>query len=270
MADPSWRLKLTRAEQHLSDLHAAVDAHVSGHFYRAVCPTPPQRDPTHWRFVLEMDPPDPWIGILLGDYLFDVRSALDHLAVAIAPRNRKGDAAFPIFNERIMDMGPLTKTLSKQREVFDSQTWGMPSEAAAVIEWEQPYNLRDRNESGTILHPQSIDALHGLRVLNNGDKHRQMSVLAAGLSTPTVQITWGREGMGMLKWDYFQPGAELATWRNVGNRIPYGEVNVQVSGTPHVSVIVENQADYDVGNVTKAIHKRVQRVVNTLEPFVRK
>lgn len=266
--DPSWRLKLTRAEQHLYDLQAAVTAYLSGDCYRAVCPAPPKRDPSHWRFVLEMDPPDPWIGILLGDYLFNVRSALDHLAVAIAPPKRKGKAGFPIIENGIMAMGPLTEFLSKQREVFDAQTWGMPFEALAIIEWEQPYNLGNRNESGKI-RAESIDALDGLRVLNNGDKHRQMSILAGGLSTLAVQVSWGTGRMGIVKPGYFQPGAEVATWRNVGNRVLYNEVNMQVFGTPHVSVVVRGQADYEIGDVTGAIQERVQRVVNALEPFAR-
>ena len=92
----SWRLKIARAEHHLSDLRHLVESCQDGHHYRAVCPNPPRR-PTHWRFVLEItEPPDPQIAVVLGDLLFNVRSALDHVAVACAPSDRKRQAGFPV------------------------------------------------------------------------------------------------------------------------------------------------------------------------------
>jgi hypothetical protein len=38
--------------------------------------------------------PDPMIPVIIGEGLYNLRSALDHLAVPIAPRNRKASAAF--------------------------------------------------------------------------------------------------------------------------------------------------------------------------------
>ena len=70
---PSWRLKIARAEHHLVELRDLVEHYQDGHHYRAVCPHLPRRQPTHWRFVLEITkPPDPQIAIVLGDLLFNI------------------------------------------------------------------------------------------------------------------------------------------------------------------------------------------------------
>ena len=125
-----WRLKIARAEHHLSDLRHLVESYQDGHHYRAVCPNP--RRPTHWRFVLEItEPPDPQIAVVLGDLLFNVRSALDHVAVACAPSDRKRQAGFPLYEQR---------PEGDDRKKFESMTRGMASEALAAIEYEQPYN----------------------------------------------------------------------------------------------------------------------------------
>jgi hypothetical protein len=58
-------LKIARAEHHLVDLRHLVEDYQKGHHYRAVFPHPP-RQPTQWRFVLEItEPPDPQIALVL-------------------------------------------------------------------------------------------------------------------------------------------------------------------------------------------------------------
>jgi hypothetical protein len=121
-SQPSWRLKIERAEHHLLDLRHLVKRYQEGHHYRAVCPNPP-RQPTHSGFVLDItEPPDDQIAIVLGDLLFNVRSALDHIAVACAPPARKRQAGFPIY-ERPDD---------EEQRKFESMTRGVAPEAMAA------------------------------------------------------------------------------------------------------------------------------------------
>ena len=55
-----------------------------------------KKHPTHWRFVLQItEPPDPQIAIVFGDFLFNVRSALDHVAVACAPPSTQAGRGLP-------------------------------------------------------------------------------------------------------------------------------------------------------------------------------
>ena len=67
---------------------------------------------------------------MLGDCLFNIRSALDHIAVAIAPPERQDRASFPDH--------PRPEN-SDVRQKFRQLTEGMPPEAVAIIEAEHPY-----------------------------------------------------------------------------------------------------------------------------------
>jgi hypothetical protein len=256
-SEPSWRLKIARAEHHFEDLRVVVERYREGHHYRAVCPNPPRR-PTHWRFVLEITkPPDPEIAIVLGDFLFNVRSALDHIAVACAPPDRKRQAGFPLYERQPQ---------GEEQWKFESMTRGMASEAIAVIEYEQPYNLPNRTSSG----PESVEALFALNALQDADKHRSLAHLVAGVSYPQVRVSWDDESVAILTPDYVAAGEELVTYDEIGNRIPYCQVEVEVRGVPHVSVNISRLADYELLDVAGGILGRVRdRVIPSLEPFAR-
>ena len=129
-------------------------------------------------FVLEITkPPDPQIAIVLGDLLFNIRSALDHIAVACAPANRRRQAGFPLYDKR---------PEGDDQKKFESMTRGMASEALAVIEYEQPYNVQNRASN---MRQESVEALFALNALQDADKHRSLAVLVAGISDPKVQVT---------------------------------------------------------------------------------
>jgi hypothetical protein len=257
-SERSWRLKIARAEHHLGDLHHLVEAYQEGHHYRAVCPNPP-RQPTEWRFVLDItQPPDPQIAVVLGDLLFNVRSALDHIAVACAPRERKRQAGFPLYENR---------PEGYEQKKFESMTTGMASEPLAAIEYEQPYNVANRTSK---IGPESVEALFALSALQNADKHRSLALLVAGISDPRVQVSWGTEGLGIFRPRYVEPGELLISYDEFGNRIPYDQVTVEVRGVPHVAVNVSQRGDYEVLTGAEGILGRVrERVIPSLEPFVR-
>ena len=82
----------------------------------------------------------------------------------------------------------------------------MPPEARAVIEFEQPYNVRNRSSG---VRPRSVEALYALNSLQDADKHRSMVVLVSGIIDPQVRISWAGEAMGILTPRYVAPGEEL-------------------------------------------------------------
>ena len=93
----SWDLKVDRAEEHLEELRANVAAYDRSRPYEAVCSKPPAPDATEWSFMMNFTEPTPGsLAIVLGDLLFNLRSALDHVAVAIAPPAQKRSAGFPL------------------------------------------------------------------------------------------------------------------------------------------------------------------------------
>jgi len=221
---------------------------------------PPRKHPTHWRFVLEItEPPDPQIGIVFGDFLFNVRSALDHVAVACAPRARKRSAGFPLYEQQPQ---------GQERTKFESMTRGMAPEAVAVIEYEQPYNVRNRTSD---VGPQSVEALYTLSALQDADKHRSLAVIVAGISFPQVRISWREEAMGILTPRYVAPGEELVRYDEIGNRVPYTEVSVEVRGRPQVAVNISGRDDFELLHVAGGILGRARdRVIPSLEPFARR
>ena len=109
-----------------------------------------------------------------------------------------------------------------------------------------------------------------MSALQNADKHRNLAVIVPGISLPTVRILWDEESLGITSPRYLDAGAELVRWSEIGNRIRYEDVRVEVSGTSHVSVNVSAGDDYELLPVAGGILGRVRdRVIPSLEPFVR-
>jgi hypothetical protein len=256
---PSWSLKIRRAEAHLAELQQLVDGYLARHHYRPqLVPPPPADEPTHWQFLLKItQEPNPRIAIVLGDFLFNVRSALDHIAVAVAPRERQMSASFPILSEPLDD---------KKKKDFQSRTRDMPGEAIEIIDDEQPYNMRVRNPRAG---PLSMDPLDALSRLQNADKHRTLAVLTAGLTHPFVKISWRTEAIGQLTPIYVSANEEIVAHQDIGNRIPYDQVTCEVQGIPKLSVFVGNrEEEFELATVTRGIIERVRnKIIPRLEPF---
>lgn len=102
-----------------------------------------------------------------------------------------------------------------------------------MIEYEQPYNVRNRTAD---IGPQSVEALYSLNALQDADKHRSLAAVASGITHPQVKISWAGEVMGILTPRYLAAGEHLVRYDEIGNRIPYSEVTVDVRGRPQVVV----------------------------------
>ena len=100
MATPSHRLKLYRADQHIEHIESIAEPLRERHEYPAIESMQSQRKGGHrwdYRLDLSSEQPPEMLPILIGDYLFNVRRALDHLIVAIAPRKYRHKVSFPIL-----------------------------------------------------------------------------------------------------------------------------------------------------------------------------
>lgn len=112
-------------------------------------------------------PPLEHWGLLFGECIHNIRSALDNLAFALArlhqdPPTRPEDIQFPIFQEK--------EKFDRKRGRYIGQ---LPPEAALMIEQLQPFQRNHQDDPGT---PAS-DPLVLLSWLNNNDKHRIPSVV---------------------------------------------------------------------------------------------
>lgn len=193
---PSYLLKLARAERHLAEFDGLV-----ADFARQAPPpalevqdTGAEGDARYvYRLALSR-PPDDWPGPLVaGDVLFNLRSALDHIAVVLAAGKRS--VTFPITSFDIDEVDATGRYRhSDARRSFRNFVNGIPDDAVAVIKQAQPYNAARPGED-----PKD-HCLAVLRLLQNADKHRGLLavapqlvpslLLAGGELVPVARRTW--------------------------------------------------------------------------------
>jgi hypothetical protein len=284
----SWRLKIARAKKHLNELEGELGNYSNRHPYEAVRDRKSQKNPNIGRFRLRMtEDPDPMLAVIIGDVLFNLRSALDHLAVALAPRRRKSKAFFPIalidpWKESGAD--PDSGDIPQNRRSFESAITGMPGEAVAFIKSIQPYNL-----------PPDVADLHFLYVLSrleNADKHRQLILLSRGVQDVALVCSMGpRVDVGRAEPGIFEDGAILIDmdWQvRITSLSPTGwqiataealpthaEMNVQVSGTATVAIkVIRDSRDEEIFEVPQALYDMLKeiegKILPALEPFTRR
>ena len=70
-ADPSWRLKITRAKKHLNEIEEELRNYSGRHPYEAVRDRQSQQNPNVRRFRLRLtEHPDPMLAVIIGDFLY--------------------------------------------------------------------------------------------------------------------------------------------------------------------------------------------------------
>jgi hypothetical protein len=180
--DRSWRRKVARAEEHLLD------------FANRIAPLQERRAypvsegfedyEGSRQYVRRVSLPhldDPMLEILVGELMFNARSALDHLACALVPPGERTPKVmratqFPIFTVDIDD--PAN---ANARDGWRRQTQGFPAAAADAVKKFQPF-----------AHPHpSLGAEHHslalLGDLQNADKHRQLLIVVESLHDPIIR-----------------------------------------------------------------------------------
>lgn len=161
------RAKIERAREHFENLKSEADAFLQAEPYRLV----PERDDdkVSARVHFDREPPyDRW-GLILGDCVHNLRSALDHAVQEVAaaftgqdPPPDYGQLQFPILTE-------ADYWTAKSRR-YQIDTNHLPSAAIDIIEAAQPYHRGDK--TWPFLVVQNFD---------NADKHRKLAVTVLAL-----------------------------------------------------------------------------------------
>ena len=206
-------------------------AYAAKHPYRAVRARQPKGQRDIWLYRLQiLEQPDPMIAVIIGEILYDLRSALDHIAVAMAPNNRKRSAGFPV---EVTD--PFAKDASgafiyeeERRRSFMSKIEGIPADAIALIMHGQPYN-REGSE---------LETLTLLNRLENADKHRELVTLATGVMDIRTTVTSPGGTLQQRVDGLCEDGAEVAKFGFTESPPPESEVQVEVRGTASVAIKV--------------------------------
>lgn len=230
----SWWLKLARAKEHLDEIQQLIQPLLE----RRVSPvskgweTYQQQPAFHYRVSFANPEPDERLPVIAGDFMHNVRSALDHIAVAFAPRDRQRKAAFPIFTRDVHARDRAGRHLHEADRVqWLRRVQGMPQEAVAVIDAAQPFHRQGRTED-----PRDA-ALALLCEFQDADKHRALTIVTQGLADPVLLVTRGDRPVERLR-----PQAPLGGLIRDGAVVhmdlanPPTKVEIEVEGTPVVVI----------------------------------
>jgi hypothetical protein len=197
----SVRLKLLRANEHFN---AIVE--LLGEFSIGQCEFIAEEEKaTHMGFMrVHLPKPPDQLSLMVADFLFNVRSALDHLVwqlvLANPPNAPNGKTAFPICSS------PKTFEDAKKRKRLD----GVSETAKALIETFQPYDGRTQT-------------LRTLSTLHETDKHQTFNLVTAVASDTFIDWTSGDTSLIQM----FIGGEELRDGEIFGGvKMPLNDPNL--------------------------------------------
>lgn len=158
----SVKLKVSRAEEHLEALRMECSAYLDSKPFEPIRQSQPESD-NPWMIWKVNHPPPLRLSVLLGDFLHNLRSSLDHIAWQL-----------------VLDNGgtPVKKTsfpiVLKRKGAPPKIAGGISAKAATMVESFQPYN----NVAGA----PAENPLYVLSTLNNIDKHREFNIAVLNVS----------------------------------------------------------------------------------------
>lgn len=176
------RLKLRRADKHLSAIKVVIDRFIASKPYAFVLEGNPK--PPNYNIVARVRhlPDEEW-GLIIGDFAHNARSALDLLVYQLSQlsldNNKRSNLQFPIFDEVDGYARNVQRYLA-----------GVTPEHIAIIEGFQPYKgIRGSHN----------DALGILHAINNADKHRIINIVGAVGSFEGIGFGAGRVGTNIIR-----------------------------------------------------------------------
>jgi hypothetical protein len=224
---PSCLLKLERAEKHLVDFEQEISAFCDSHPYAVRDGMEGKRKVHRLHFSSRIDPR---VFLIASDFLYNIRSALEHLACSLVPKSQWSHVGFPIFWHGVWDD---PKPGENQERLDARQRWNtyvrfMDDGAVAILKTLQP---RDgARDTDLDMHYLGI-----LSRLSNTDRHKDLAIYALGLKEITVtydvapnSFIWRPLDADVNK--VMHDGTELP--------VPPNAVNVQIEGRPIVAIRV--------------------------------
>lgn len=160
------KLKVERAGKHIDDLAAVCKAFINSTPYTLDRETEPKTGYYHFS-VTNMQAPPPEVGLIAGDAIHNLRSALDHLACQLVLANGNlpsRQTCFPIFDSE-----------SKYQTMDTRKVQGMSPAAISAIDAAKPY--KDGN-----------NALYTLHELDIADKHHALLTTLVSVTQATINV----------------------------------------------------------------------------------
>ena len=226
----TWWAKLERADRHVAEFEAEFER-LQHERHPYVITTQPYEFKAGTMLEARAEPPEVYrddVAAVVGDIVFNARSALDHLCVALSGSDR---SQYPILETdpwAVSEDPEVERINVRRRQDFKAYTKGMPARAIELIRASQPYVLEGFPPPW--LHPLAI-----LNRLSNADKHRRLAALVDGICNVEVRCTFD----GVEVPNHFAPASWAASGAVIGI-FPLPEtgvdVNVQASGGAHLTL----------------------------------
>jgi hypothetical protein len=189
--------KLARAREHLEVLKSEIPASIedAGPYSIRFSEVDPQ---TGWCsiFLVPNQTDKPRLGGVLGDFIHNLRCALDYIVTALVDANQATLTTrhqFPVY----IDEAAYRAKVGTATTVVAKGNLGGIVDGLALIEQWQPYRLKP--------NPRA-DPLFVVQRFSNADKHREPVAL---LSIPVGSIEFDYNGTIVEKDEF----AELTNWR---------------------------------------------------------
>jgi hypothetical protein len=203
------------------------------------------------------------IAAIVGDVVFNTRSALDHLCVALSGNER---SEYPIYEEDIWapwDLPGVKDPNTQRRKDFNGYTRGMPAAAVEFIKTHQPFAFEG-------LLPARLRHLAILNRLSNADKHRRLVAFDDGICQVEVMCTFD----GVKVPNAFVPGDMALSGAVIGVfPVPPPGVDVQIRATGglHLTLMEPNppQFRYETPDSLVNLVQYVRKtIVEPLDGFI--
>jgi hypothetical protein len=263
MTKRSYDLKAQRADVHLRDMENAVSEYVGTHPYEVRAEREGKRR-VH-RIVITEQPSDD-VALMLGDFVHNARSALDHLAASLVPAGRRSSTSFPIFFKGVWEAPVVDedKQRTKDRERWVSITKGMEDDAVEILKSTQPPDTF--GDPSTITH-----SLVALNRIWNRDKHERLAVVAATLLDVRAEVLdpdtgcWRSTTSNQGRREGLPDGALLT--------LPAGGAQARFEATPAVTVRFGgpgSKEGYEIPGSMRMAFRDVQMTIDALRRFDRR
>jgi hypothetical protein len=252
--------KIARAHEHIEQFELEELTWCNSDAYRIVrefdYDTSPHVLNICYRIVDVRDVPATVLTVI-GDALFNLRSALDHLAhqLVVASGGKPTRwTAFPIYSSPFNEKGKLRKF---------GIAGGVTPIALADVERLQPYAPPGFGPE----HPLSV-----LQELNNADKHRQL--LVTGLLYSGLTAEWPDGKASVSDLGALIPVHEGKYFTTLGVTVDYykthaAEMDVQFKPTVSITLAQgEVAAGHPVGELLRRLESHVKSVVAALSIHV--
>lgn len=255
---PSYLRKIARAQKHLEDLKPIIAGYVDSQPYELA------RSSTDgsslYRIHMTSSVPRD-VPLISGDFIYNIRSALDHLAAALNPPNRRRSVYFPIFWKGVW-LDPVDGEEAKRledRQKWQSSTRDMAPKAVEIIKAQQPDYTAHNSE-------KEVHFLHGVNLLSNYDKHFELPAILAGIGEPIVR--WKRDGLkhdfaDARDWGIFKEGTPLPF-------IPLDAKDVEIDAKVHVVIRVTHPSgEVNIPGYFERVLEMVRdRIAIPLSPYL--